>query len=51
MESFKRAMFAERLNESAAAQTAEFETQEDAPAIWVPGILTHAGLEAGQLVS
>ena len=51
MESFKRAMFAERLNESAAARTAEFETQEDAPAIWVPGIRTHAGLEAGQLAS
>jgi hypothetical protein len=52
LESFKRAMFAERLSESSAAsQQAEFDPQEEAHSILVPGILTNAGLAAGQLAS
>ena len=53
LESFKRAMFAERLSESSAAsQQAEFDPQEEkASTIWVPGVLTHSGLAAGQLAS
>jgi hypothetical protein len=53
MESFKRAMFAERLSESSAAsQQAEFDPQEEkSHSILVPGILTRAGLAAGQLAS
>jgi hypothetical protein len=53
LESFKRAMFAKLLNESTAAtQAAEFEPQEEkAHTIWVPGVLTHAGLGSGQLAS
>jgi hypothetical protein len=52
LESFKRAMFAERLSEVSAATPAnEFESQEErVEAIWLPGVLTHAG-EAGQLAS
>jgi hypothetical protein len=53
MESFKRAMFAERLSQStAAAPSAEFDPQDDkSHSIWVPGVLTHSGLAAGQLAS
>jgi hypothetical protein len=52
MESFKRAMFAERLSESTSAQASEFDSQDEtASTILVPGILTHAGLAAGQLAS
>jgi hypothetical protein len=52
MESFKRAMFAERLSESSAAQQSEFDPQEErSQAIWVPGVLTHSGLAAGRLAS
>lgn len=53
LESFKRAMFAERLSErSAASQQSEFDPQEEkAHTILVPGVLTHSGLAAGQLAS
>ena len=53
LESFKRAMFAERLSESSAAsQQAEFDPREEKThSILVPGVLTHAGLAAGQLAS
>ena len=52
MESFKRAMFAERLSESTSSQAGEFDSQDEkASTILVPGILTHAGLAAGQLAS
>jgi hypothetical protein len=53
MESFKRAMFAKRLNggPAATAQRSRIERDDDVPSIWVPGVLTHAGLGAGQLAS
>jgi hypothetical protein len=53
MESFKRALFAKRLNHRSAATTQRrgFELEDRAGSIWVPGVMTSAGLGAGQLAS
>ena len=53
MESFKRAFFATRLSEvSTTTQGSRPEAAREATqAIRIPGILTQAGLAAGQLAS
>jgi hypothetical protein len=53
MESFKRALFAKQLNETSATTkpTRSLDRDDDTPSIWVPGVLTEAGLGAGQLAS
>lgn len=53
MESFKRAFFASRLNEVSTTATGQRpeRAREEVHAIRIPGILTHAGMEAGELAS